>query len=333
MVTCLRLTRAAFSAASFTMLARSAPLKPGVPRARTLRLTSSADGNLLHVNAKHFFAAAHVGQAHHHAAVETAGTQQRGIEHVGPVGRRHQDHAVVGFKAVHLDEQLVQRLLALVVPAAQAGAAMAADSVDFVDEDDAGRILLALLEQVANAACAHADKHLHKVRTGDGEERHIGFAGHGTGQQGLAGSRRSDQQHALGNAPAQLLELLRLAQVLDDLLQLFLGLIHAGHVFERDLLLLHREQARAALAERQRLVAARLHLAQHEEPDGAEQHERADVEQHRQQEVVLRILHAEVDLGRQHSLSRYRACSPESWCGTDPSAWPSGGREAPCPGS
>ena len=55
------------------------------------------------------------------------------------------------LEAVHLDEQLVQRLLALVVAAAEAGAAVTADGVDLVDEDDAGRVLLALLEQVAHA--------------------------------------------------------------------------------------------------------------------------------------------------------------------------------------
>ena len=39
-------------------------------------------------------------------------------------------------EAVHLDEQLVERLLALVVAAAEPGAAMTADGVDLVDEDD-----------------------------------------------------------------------------------------------------------------------------------------------------------------------------------------------------
>ena len=247
------------------------------------------------MHAENLFAAAHVRQADNHAAIKAPGAQQRRIEHVGPVGGRYQDHAVVGLEAVHLDQQLVERLLALVVAAAQSGAAMAAYRVDFVDEDDAGGVLLALLKQVAHAARADADKHLHKVRTGDGEEGHIGLAGHSTGQQGLAGSRRSDQQHALGNAPAQLLELLRLAQVFDDLLQLFLGLIHTGHVFEGDLLLLHREQAGAALAKRQRLVAAGLHLPQHEEPDGADQNKRSDVEQDGQKQVALRILQRGAD--------------------------------------
>ena len=82
-----------------------------------------------------------------------------------------------------------------------------------------GAFFLALLEQVAHAAGAHADKHFHEVGAGDGEERNVGFAGDCACQQGLAGARRSDQQHALGDAAAQFLELLRLAQELDDLLE------------------------------------------------------------------------------------------------------------------
>ena len=248
------------------------------------------------MNLEHFLAPAHIGQTHNHAPVEAPGPQQRRIEHVGPVGGSHQDHAVVRLKAVHLHEQLIQRLLALVVSAAQAGAAMAAHRVDFIDEDDARCILLALLKQVAHAARAHADEHLNEIRTGDGEEGNVGLAGHRARQQSLAGSRRAHQQHALGNAPAQLLELLRLAQVLDNLLQLFLGLIHAGHVFECHLLLLHREQARSALAERKRLVATRLHLPQHEEPHGNQQNERAHIDQQGNQEIALRFFDVEVDL-------------------------------------
>ena len=79
------------------------------------------------------------------------GRSSAGIEDVRPVGRGDEDDAFVALEAVHLDEQLVQRLLALVVPAAEAGAAMTADGVDLVDEDDAGRVLLALFEQVAHA--------------------------------------------------------------------------------------------------------------------------------------------------------------------------------------
>ena len=222
-------------------------------------------------------AALHVGTVDDDAAVEAAGAQQRRIEHVGTIGRGDEDDAFVRLEAVHLDEQLIERLLAFVVTAAEAGAAMAADRVDLVDEDDAGRVLLALLEQVADARRADADEHLDEVRAADGEERNVRFAGDRAGQERLAGSRRPHQQDALRNAAAELLELLRLAQEVDDLLQLVLRLVDAGDVLERDLLLGARRQLRLALAERQGLVPAALHLPHDEDPEGDHQQDRRPV--------------------------------------------------------
>ena len=190
--------------------------------------------HLAHVDLEDLLAADDVGVRHHDLAVEAAGAQQRRVEHVGAVGRGDEDDALVRLEAVHLDEQLVERLLALVVAAAEAGAAMAADRVDLVDEDDAGRVLLALLEHVAHAAGADADEHLDEVGAGDREERHVRLAGDGAGEQRLAGARRADQQHALRDLAAEALELLRVAQELDDLLELLLGLVDAGDVVEGD---------------------------------------------------------------------------------------------------
>ena len=184
------------------------------------RLDVGRQGHLAHVHLEDLLAAEDIRVRHHDLAVEAARPQQRRVEHVGPVGRGDQDHALVGLEAVHLHQQLVEGLLALVVAAAQARAAMAADRVDFVDEDDAGRVLLALLEHVAHPAGADADEHLDEVGTGNGEEGHVGLAGDGTGQQRLTGARRSDQEAALGDLAAEALEFLRIAQVLDDLLQL-----------------------------------------------------------------------------------------------------------------
>src|SRR5437867_2748417 len=124
------------------------------------------------------------------------------------------------------------------MPAAQARSAMAADRVDLIDEDDAGRVLLSLFKQIPHAARAHADEHFDEVRAGNREERNTGLPGDGARQQGLARSRGADQQDALRNASAQLLEFGRLAQELDDLLQFLLGLLHAGDILEGYLLLL-----------------------------------------------------------------------------------------------
>jgi len=48
-----------------------------------------------------------------------------------------------GPPTVHLDQQLVEGLLALVVTAAKACAALTATASDLVDEDDAGTVCLA----------------------------------------------------------------------------------------------------------------------------------------------------------------------------------------------
>ncbi len=84
-----------------------------------------------------------VGQLHGYAPVEAAGAQQRGVEALGAVGGREDDDAPRRVEAVHLGEQLVERLLALVVAAVGAGVALFAYRVYLVDEDDAGRLLIA----------------------------------------------------------------------------------------------------------------------------------------------------------------------------------------------
>src|SRR5262249_36573704 len=158
-------------------------------------------------------------------AIEAAGPQQRRIEHVGTVGRGDEDDAFVRFEAVHLDEQLIERLLALVVAAAEAGAAVTPDRVDLVDEDDAGRVLLALVEQVADARRADADEHFDEIGAADREEGNVRFTRDGARQERLARSRRAHEENALGNAPAQLLELLWFLEELDDFLEFFLRLV------------------------------------------------------------------------------------------------------------
>ena len=108
--------------------------------------------DLAGVNLENPFAPLDIGSGHHDLAVEATGPQKRRIEHVGTVGGGDQNDAFIRFETVHLDQQLIESLLAFVVTAAQTGAAMTPDSVDFIDENDARRVLLALLEQVADAA-------------------------------------------------------------------------------------------------------------------------------------------------------------------------------------
>ncbi len=218
--------------------------------------------------------AAEVGGLDGDLPVEAAGTQQRRVEHVGPVGGRDQDHAAAYVEPVHLHQQLVEGLLPLVVTAAHAGPAVPADGVDLVDEHDRRRVLLGLLEQVANPGGADTDEHLHEVGPGDGEERHAGLAGDRPGQQGLAGAGWAVEQHALGDLGPDRLELRRLGQELLDLLQLLDGLLAAGHVLEGRLGGVLVGDLGLGLAELHHPAAAALDGIEQEEEQHADDDER-----------------------------------------------------------
>ncbi len=230
----------------------------------------------------------HIGKGHDDLPVEAARTQKRRIQDIGAIRGRNEDDALVGFEAVHLDQKRVQGLLALVVTAAQPCAAVASDGVDLIDEDDAGSIFLALREEVPHAGGADADEHLDEVRAADREEGHIGLTGDGPGQKRFPRTRGPHEENPLGNPPAEAGEFLRIPQKVDDLLQLRLGLVDAGHVVEGHLFRLVRHEPGLALAEGHGLASPGLHLAHEEDPDADEKERRQPGDEHRH--VPRRIL-------------------------------------------
>src|SRR3569832_501491 len=245
--------------------------------------------DLAHVHLENLLAATHVGQRHHDLSVETAGTQQGGVEHVGTVGGGDDDDALATLEAVHLHQQLIEGLFALVVTAAEAGAAMTADGVDFIDEDDAGRVLLRLFEHIAHARRAHAHEHLDEIGTRDREERHLGLAGNGFRQQRLTGTRRTHHQYATGDLAAEFLELAGVAQELDQLGHFLLGFFHAGHVGESNLALVlaHHAGPRATKGHGATTTAAALPLPHEENPHGYQQQHGEPGNEHLHQQTLL----------------------------------------------
>ena len=190
---------------------------------------------------------------------------------------RHDDDALARVEAVHLGEQLVERLLALLVAAHRRLDADLAERVELVDEDDAGRLGLGLGEEVAHARRADADEHLDELRAAQAEERHVGLAGDRARQQRLAGARRADEQHALGNAAADARVLLRVLQELDDLAQLVFRLVDARHVPEPHLdVVFGGVDLRAAARERHHAAFGAAHAAEEEAPERDEEEERND---------------------------------------------------------
>ena len=257
-------------------------------------------GHILHVDAQDAFTARDVGVRHHHLTVETAGTQQGRVQHVGTVGRGDQDDVLGRLEAVHLDQQLVQRLFALVIAAAQTGAAMTAHGVDFVDEDDAGGVLLGLFEHVAHAAGADADEHFDEVRPRDREEGHARLPRDRAGQQRLAGAGRAHQQGALGDLAAQTLELARILQEVDDLLQFVLGLVHAGDVLEGLAALVFGQQLGLGLAKAHGPARPALHLAHEEDPHPDQQGDGQDAKEQAHPDRLAARLGVDLDPRLQH---------------------------------
>src|SRR3546814_12784803 len=87
---------------------------------------------LLHVDEQDLLAPVDVGTRHHDLAVETARQQQRGVQHVRPVGGGDDDAAFMGVKAVPVHQKLIQRLLEYVSAVAHPFARQTSYGVAFV---------------------------------------------------------------------------------------------------------------------------------------------------------------------------------------------------------
>src|SRR6185437_1085432 len=144
------------------------------------------------------------------------------------------DDALVAGEPVHLGEDLVERLLPLIVAADRRRAApCTADGIQLVDEDDRRGHLLGLLEQITYATGSDTNDHLDELRGRHREERHVRLAGNRTSQQRLSGARWTGQQHAARDLGAQPAIPLGVAQEVDDLGNLVLHLIDTGDVGKR----------------------------------------------------------------------------------------------------
>ena len=93
----------------------SAPVNPTVEAASLSRSISSALG-FFQVDVEDLLRPLPEGTIDGDMSAETSGTHQRRVEHVGTVCRRHNHHRFGGDETVHLAEDLVERLLAFVVP-------------------------------------------------------------------------------------------------------------------------------------------------------------------------------------------------------------------------
>ena len=269
--------RAESNAASFTRLARSAPVKPGRAARDDVEIDTVRERLAACVHREDRLAPFEVGTVDDDLAIEATRTQERGVEDVGTVRGGEEDDALLLVEAVHLDEELVERLLTLVVTAAEPRAPVTADRVDLVDEHDRGRRVLRLLEQVADADAPTPTNISTKSeplieKNGTPASPATALA------RGLAGPGRAEQQHALRDLGAHVLELGGRGEEVLDLLRAPRPLRRGRRHRERDLRLVLADELGARLAEAHHAAAAALHLAEDRQQHQCEQQERQEAE-------------------------------------------------------
>jgi hypothetical protein len=123
----------------------------------------------------------------------------------------------------------------------------------------------------------------------------VRLAGYGAGQQRFPGAGRSDQQHAFRNAAAEVGVLLRILEKLDDLRELLLRLVHAGHIGKAHLHFVVGVDLGAAARKRHHAAFRAGHAPEEEAPDADQEEQRDDpAEQIRQPPVhdFAGVLHA-----------------------------------------
>lgn len=228
---------------------------------------------------------------HKDTSIKAPRTQEGDIQNIRTVGGRHHDDVGSSLEPIHLREDLIEGLLALVVPTAESGsAALTADGIDLIDEDDGRSIALGLGKEIANAGGAHAHEHLNEFRTGDAEERDARLPCNRARKERLARSGSADEEHTLGNLCANARVLAGIAEKIDDLDQIFLCLIRARDVDESRLHLLGVGNTSFGFSKRHGVALAPRDAPEHPVDTPEDEEEEDDVGQYGKQHVARLLI-------------------------------------------
>src|SRR6056297_2725517 len=166
-------------------------------------------------------------------------------------------------KTIHLGQNLVEGLFPFIMSAPHTSSPGTADGVDFIDEDNRRSFLLRRSKHVAYPRGPDTDKHFDEFRTTDTEKRHIRFTGHRFGEQCLAGSRWTHQQNPLRDFGTQLEKFLRLLEVIDDFMQIPLGILKPGNIIKGNVHTPLEEPPRLRLTETEQAKLPTTHALAH----------------------------------------------------------------------
>jgi hypothetical protein len=163
-------------------------------------------------------------------SVETARTKQSRIKNVDTICGGNGNDTGVSVETIHLDQNLVDSLFALVVTPALTTTALTSDGINLINEDDAGGVLLCLAKDVTDTGSSHTDKHLYKLGTRDTDERNTGLSGNSLGEKSLSGSWRTVKDHTTGDLASVLGVRLGLLQKVNDFFEFQFSTVAPGDI-------------------------------------------------------------------------------------------------------
>mmetsp|Transcript_49398 Transcript_49398/g.107577 ORF Transcript_49398/g.107577 Transcript_49398/m.107577 type:complete len:231 (-) Transcript_49398:316-1008(-) len=174
-------------------------------------------------------------------AIKATWPHQRRVKDLGPV-RRSDDHhrghpplpplipgAIV--EAIHLGEELVQRLLPLLVPTGTAPHLR--QGIELIEEENAGGATLGSPEELSYPGSPSTYKDLDEVRGRAGDEARTRLLSRCPGKQRLPTAWRTREEKTTWTASPKLVEALGAAEELHHLLELEPCVINASHTIPR----------------------------------------------------------------------------------------------------
>lgn len=183
-----------------------------------LQVDVLAQLHVLGVDLQNLQTAGRVGDADVDFTVETAVSAKGRVNGVGAVGGSHDHHVGASLHAVHQGEKLGDdTALDFSVGLLTLGS----DGINLVDEDDGRRVLLRLLECLAQIGLGFTGHLGHDLGAVDQEEESTGLIGHGASHQSLTSTGRAVQEDTTRWLDTDGLEELRMTKgQLDELTDL-----------------------------------------------------------------------------------------------------------------
>mmetsp|Transcript_123087 Transcript_123087/g.193193 ORF Transcript_123087/g.193193 Transcript_123087/m.193193 type:complete len:205 (+) Transcript_123087:859-1473(+) len=174
-----------------------------------------------------------IWQVNWNATVKSTRAGQSIVKDISTVCGSKNNYSSVALETIHLGENLVKRLLSLIISACLlATCTLPANRIDFVKKNNAWCIFLGLTEEVANTRSTNTNEHLHKFRTRCANEGDARLPCDRTCHKSLACARWPLHDHAFGDLCANRSILGRILQKVHNFSQFLLCPIATSNITE-----------------------------------------------------------------------------------------------------